>query len=63
MGAIGVYVDGFLFVDSELPEWKTTMANIKSLYSWGKHDYSNFVLCATQCRQPSNFSITLYQRG
>ena len=63
MGAIGVYVDDFLFIESELPEWKAMMKKIKALYSWGEHDYSEFILCGTQYRQNSDFSICLDQRG
>ena len=34
-GAIGVYVDDFLFVGGGGEVWSKIMASVKSLYSWG----------------------------
>eukprot|EP00974_Lingulodinium_polyedra_P034345 3303683-Lingulodinium_polyedra.AAC.1 len=51
IGALGVYVDDFLFVESEDPEWKDLMKNIKGLYQWGKHNYYDFTLRGVRCRQ------------
>ena len=62
LGAIGVYVDDFLFVESEDPAWKKIMTQIKGLYTWGKHDYKEFVLCGVGYKQLTDFSIVLDQR-
>jgi hypothetical protein len=62
MGAIGVYVDDFLFAETDGSEWKSMMKKIKDKYTWGKHDYQNFILCGVQYRQDSDYSITMDQR-
>eukprot|EP00974_Lingulodinium_polyedra_P096779 9380361-Lingulodinium_polyedra.AAC.1 len=50
-GALGVYVDDFLCVESEEPEWKVLTTKTKGLYTWGKHDYYDFTLCGVRYRQ------------
>ena len=62
LGAIGVYVDDFLFVETDDAEWTALMAKTKALYSWGKHDYTDFILCGTQYRQQPDWSVTMDQR-
>ena len=36
LGALGVYVDDFLFAESDHPEWTPMMSKVKALYSWGQ---------------------------
>ena len=62
LGVIGVYVDDFLFVESEYAEWHATMQNIKNLYSWAKHEYSHFVLCGVQHQQHHDWSVSMNQK-
>ena len=62
LGAIGVYVDDFLFAESNCPEWQKLMKRIKDNYQWGKHDYQEFVLCGVQYRQNSDYGVTMDQR-
>eukprot|EP00974_Lingulodinium_polyedra_P078648 7617409-Lingulodinium_polyedra.AAC.1 len=45
IGALGVYVDDFLLVEPEDPEWEDLMKKTKGLYQRGKHDDYDFTLC------------------
>ena len=56
IGALVVYVDDCLFVESEDPEWKDLMTKIKGFYTWGKHDYYDFALCGVRYHQGHDWS-------
>ena len=63
LGAIGVYVDDFLFVESEDEGWKVIMRKNKwcILFRLG-HDYDSVVLCGVQYRQHPDWSVSMDQR-
>eukprot|EP00974_Lingulodinium_polyedra_P041948 4027387-Lingulodinium_polyedra.AAC.1 len=58
IGPLGVYVDRFLFVESDDPEWKALMNSVRILYAWGQHEYHDLALRGVRYRHPHDWTIT-----
>ena len=61
-GAIGVYVDDFLFVESRLSDWAAIMKSVKALYSWGEAWILDFCAVWNAIQATTDYSATLDQR-
>eukprot|EP00974_Lingulodinium_polyedra_P070888 6861665-Lingulodinium_polyedra.AAC.1 len=62
IGALDVYVDDFLFVESQDFGWEDLMNKIKGLYQRGKHDHYDFTVCGVRYHQGHDWSVTMDHR-